>query len=139
MNIKKKIFIPMIMPTAVCCIAVLVFSALLFNRELNGSMNNKTAVALNVVEQEIEYLKEKAYLAAYAMSTHLDLIESLETGDVEKTADNAIMLKALSSIDYCVITDKNGNVLTRTHEPDNFGDNVSSLPHVKAALSGKVE
>jgi len=139
MDNRKRIFISMLALAIGSCVAVLIFSALLYNRELNNSMSDKIGIAVNVVEHEIKYLIDKAYLASYAMSGHHDLIEAVKADDREKAASTALMLKAMSALDYCVIMDKDGVVITRTHEPDNYGDNVSGLTHVKAALAGNVE
>jgi len=129
----------MITLTIVCCLAVLVSSVLLFNNELNHSMRDKIDVAVNVVEQELNYLRGKAFLAAFTMSTNHDLIDALKSEDRERTAETALMLKDLALVDYCVITDKDGIVLTRTHDPDNYGDSNAALPHMAAALSGRVD
>jgi diguanylate cyclase (GGDEF)-like protein len=45
---------------------------------------------------------------------------------------------SLYRINYYTITDNEGNVLARTHEPSNFGDSVLNQQNVKDALSGKV-
>jgi methyl-accepting chemotaxis protein len=39
--------------------------------------------------------------------------------------------------DFCTLTDSQGNVVYRSHEPDNFGDNVISQENVEGALKGK--
>jgi len=139
MNVRKRILIPMVALTVICGLAVLVSSILLFNRELNNSMREKINVAKNVVEHEIGYLMEKAYLAAYAMSSHPDLIEALKSDNHENAVNIANMLKSMSSLDYCVIIDKDGYVITRTNEPEKTGDNVMNLPHVKSAFTGNIE
>jgi len=126
----------MIVLTIVACVSVFVASIMLFNRELNNAMRTKIDVAANVVEHEIAELLRKASFAVYAMSSNPDLIEGLLTDDVDKVISTAFILQSMSELGYCVITDKDGNVITRTHEPDNVGDNVSSLPHIRSALNG---
>ena len=129
----------MITLTILSCVAVLISSILLFRRELNISMQNKIDVAVNVVEHEIEYMIEKAYFAAFAMSSHPDLIEALNTNDRERAVGIAELLKVMASIDYCVLIDRNGDVVARTLDPEQYGDNVLNLPHVRSALSGNIE
>jgi len=112
---------------------------MLFSRELDSSMRDKIDVAVNIVEQEIEYLLDKAHFAAFAISSNKDLIESLKTGDLENIVETAYILKALSQIDYLVIADKDATVFIRTHDPENSGDSIAGLPQAKAALDGRVE
>ena len=139
MSIKKRISIPMITLIIICCIAILASSVLLFNREQRNSMNDKLDVALNVVEQEIAYMLEVAYFTSYSISANNDLVDALKTGESERVAEVADMLKAMSTMDYCVIMDKDGFVLARTHDPESIGDNAAHLPHVNAALGGRTE
>jgi len=139
MNIRRRILVPMIALTIGSCVTVLTFSMILFNRELSNAKYNIIDVAAMVVENEIDELKIKAQIAAFGMAKNPDLIEALLNNDHEKIASVAIALKSITSLDYCVIIDSNGYVLTRTHEPQNHGDNAAHLPHVRSALDGVSE
>jgi len=102
-------------------------------------MNDKLNVAHNVVEQEIAYMLEVAYFTSNSISANRNLVDALKLGDSDRIAEVANTLKAMSTMDYCVIMDKDGYVLARTHDPESTGDNAAHLPHVKAALSGRTE
>jgi len=139
MNIRKKILIPMVALTMGCCIVVLVSSILLYSRELNGAMYNKINVAALVAENEIDNLKTSALFAAISIAVNPELIEAISSNDREKILNISRSLQLLAQIDYCSILDNNGTVLTRTHEPYIYGDNLTHLPHVKQALEGSSE
>ena len=81
MNIRKKIFIPMIALTIGSCVIVLVIAMIIFNRELNDVKYNKIEVATMVVENEINELKSKAQVAAFGMAKNPDLIEAIVNND----------------------------------------------------------
>jgi len=139
MNIRKKILVPMILLTVLTGVAVLISSIILYYSELDEAMHDKLNVAENIVQYELDELLVKAHLAVLAMSTNHDLQDALLSGDHNRVASMAVSLKDMSSIDYCVIMDSTGTVIIRSYEPDSFGDDMSMLPHVQAALNGITE
>jgi methyl-accepting chemotaxis protein len=42
-----------------------------------------------------------------------------------------------TGVEFCTVTDTEGLVLARSHEPDRFGDSIASQTNVTSALSGK--
>jgi len=138
MNIRKRIFIPMITLAFVCCITVFITSIALFDRELNSAMMNKLDISLNFAEYEISDLKQQAQLAAFTMANDQALIDALVSNDRAKIAQTANTLLTITRIDYCTILDTEGKVLTRTLDPGMYGDSLAHLPHVKMAMEGKI-
>ena len=139
MDFRKKIFIPMVTLVIVGCVSVFITSIFLYNRELNTSMHEKNNVAQMVAEHEIENMKENARIAAMGMAGNHDLMDALVRKDREKIIDISNALQTMSRVDYCTILDRNGIVLTRTHEPEIYNDSLAHMPHVKQALNGKIE
>jgi len=129
----------MIALTVGCGVAVLVFSMLLFSRELNDAKHNKIETAAMVMENEIDEMKIKAQVAAFGMATNPDLIEAIENKNRDGIMYMATALKTMTQIDFCNIIDSEGYVITRTHAPETYGDNVSHQPHVIRAMSGYTE
>jgi len=129
----------MILLTIVSGIAVLLSSILLYNKELNDAMYIKIDIAQNVVEEDITELLSKAGIIADSMRFHQNMSEALSNGDRERVALIANSLRDMAQLDFCTIVDKNGIVFTRVHDPDNYGDDFSELPHIKSALEGSVE
>ena len=138
MSIRKRIIIPLISLAIGGSITVLFSSIFLFNRELNRALHDKIDVALNVVEHEIDNLKANARIAAIGMANNPDLIEAIRNNDRAKIINVANNLQTMARIDYCTILESDGTVLTRTHEPTQFGDNLGHLPHVVGAKSGNI-
>ncbi|MCL2456304.1 MAG: ATP-binding protein [Defluviitaleaceae bacterium] len=136
MNIRRKIFAPMITLTIASCVAVLVFSMILISRELNAAKFAKLEVADAVAKSELDELKTKAQLAAFGVAASPDLADAIIFSDRERITDAADALRALLFIDYCTILDSEGVVLARTHEPETFGDSLTHLPHVIQAMDG---
>jgi len=109
---------------------------ILFNRELSSSVQDKVEVAAEVVSNEIEAMKVRAQVAAFGMATNPDLIDALANDDRDGIIHIANTLKTMTQIDFCNIIDSEGYVITRTHAPETFGDNISNQPHVGKAKDG---
>ncbi|MCL2689037.1 MAG: ATP-binding protein [Chitinispirillia bacterium] len=139
MKIRRRIFIAMITTTLICNVAFFISALVIYNKEKSQSAHNKVNVAANVVGQEINYLKSIASFAALGIANNKDLVDAISSNDRNEIVSTANTIQSTTLFDYCVIMDKNGVVLIRTNELNNYGDNVSNLPHVKSALSGKTE
>jgi PAS domain S-box-containing protein len=134
MNIRKRIFIPMIAFTIGCGIAVLVCNSLLFNRELNQSMNKKLDITMNVVEHELQDIKEQMRLAVVAMTTSGYLIEAVRDGDRDVVIEALLRSKDMIGLDYLVLSDENGDIVLSL-----YGDNEVELPHYQKEYQGEIE
>jgi len=139
MKIKRRIFIPMVALVIGCCIAVLMASIWQFNKELNDAMNRRLDVAMEVIENETEFILDKARLMAFAMRDNQYLVDAIDVGDHEQIRALAGSLRDIAQLDFCTIIDKEGIVVQRVHDPDRFGDSLAMLPHVNMALEGKIE
>ena len=139
MSIKKRILIPMVVLVVLCGTAVLTSSILLFSRELNESMREKIVTARNMIESEIDEMKAKAHLAAFAVSDNQNLSEAIINNDRSRIADIAYSLQAMAQIDFCTVLNSEGTVLVRTYDIENYGDNLREQSHIISALEGKIE
>jgi len=120
------------------CIAVLGSSMLLFNRELNDAKFKKIDIAELVAVNEIDELKIKAEVAAYAMSQNAELIDAIVQNDHRRMVYTVNSLLVMAQVDFCTLLDPDGYVITRTHDPNQFGDSLAHLPHVALAKNGEV-
>jgi hypothetical protein len=77
-NVRRKIFIPMVLLTAGCGIAVLVSSIFIFNRGVTHAVYEKNASAEKVVRYEIERLKTQVYLDNPEFAEHLKNLTGCE-------------------------------------------------------------
>jgi len=129
----------MVALTIVCGIAVLVSSIVLFSRELNESMREKIDVSVKIIESEIAEMVAKARLAAFAVSDNQSLSEAIINNDRESIINIANTLQTMALLDFSTILDSEGTVILRTYDHDNYGDNLAGLPHIAAALEGRIE
>ncbi|HML36625.1 MAG TPA: cache domain-containing protein, partial [Bacillota bacterium] len=65
------------------------------------------------------------------------LAETLKTGDRSGAVELGQTAMKSFEFDYMVITDTEGNVFVRAHDPDNYGDNIANQVNIQNALAGK--
>jgi len=135
MEIRRKIMTPMIILTAVCSVAIMISSVILYNRELHNAAENKVYTALSVVENEIQVFTQKAYTAAVAASRSTDLIDAILSGDRDKVLYAQLSLFEMTDIDYYSALSPDGTVISRAQEPNSFGDSMAGLPHIASAIN----
>ncbi|MDR0464322.1 MAG: cache domain-containing protein [Treponema sp.] len=138
-NIRINFSLPLITLTVGCCLVVFISYIFLFNKEINRSITGKIDVAAMVVEHEIDNLKINGHTAAMGIADNQDLIKAVENKNRDEIFKIANAFIVMAQVDYCTITDKDGYVLARTHEPDTYGDNLLYLHHIQSALNGKRE
>ncbi|MDR0501948.1 MAG: response regulator [Treponema sp.] len=138
-QIRKKFSFPLILLTTGCCLFVLVIYLFFFNNELKKNMYENINVAAMVTEHEIDNLKINGRIAAMGIANNPDLIEAVMSNDRDRIIGVVNILKTIAQVDFCSILDKDGIVITRTDQPEIYGDSLTHLPHIRMALDKKRE
>ncbi|TYQ15585.1 UNVERIFIED_CONTAM: methyl-accepting chemotaxis protein [Acetivibrio alkalicellulosi] len=89
------------------------------------------------LETELNNLKNKALDFGNILSVHPDIVNSIEERDFNNLNFTLDLLKNKSGVDFITVTDGNGTVIARTHDPEKIGDNITSQVNIQTALSGK--
>ncbi len=76
---------------------------------------------------------------ALILSNEHDLVAGIKNKDFASLSSFIEKLSQIYPGSYVTITDSDGNVLARSNAPNEKGDNLSGLPEISSALSGKVE
>ena len=94
----------------------------------------------NIVNLNNYLDRNKAYSinAATYMSHNPDVLNAIRNKDTKETLRLFNTALDVFHINYFTITDYEGNVIARTHEPDNFGDSIAKQINVINALNGEV-
>jgi methyl-accepting chemotaxis protein len=87
-------------------------------------------------DAQIEMEKELALTHAVAYAASGDLVAALR--DRDRAALQALLEPTVrqTNLDFVTLTDSAGDVILRTHEPDNYGDSVANQFNVSSALRG---
>lgn len=135
-RLQSQLF--MIFTSAVLAIFLLTtvsFTFLLLNSIQNESLNN-LATATNVLNYALNSKKDETLSTTESLATNPNIVKELSAKD-HKALNNLdqklLETKAKSSI---LITDENGQVLSRAEEPDRWGDSMSDDPLIRRALVG---
>lgn len=138
MIIKQKILIITIALTVLCAISIFAASTILFVDNLNEAAKNRIDSASTLLEREIEQFKTDSCMAALELAHNYELRRAIEKQDRNEIIKVSSDIQDSVGVDFCTIMDPKGNVLLRTHEPENYGDNLASQANIQAAISGNV-
>jgi len=141
-SIRSKILVPMIC-AAVICTLTMGFIGIYDVRTLVQELQEYDVQKANDIA--MSFMAQRFISAAQASATTADNIEIRESlaafaegkGDRNSLLAVAVNIAEKSGVEFMTITNVKGDVLARTHEPKNFGDNVFSQTNVKHALTGK--
>ena len=137
MSIKMKILIPMVALTIAAVVATLISNIFQYTGYVDAVMEDRVNTASRVAEKEIEMLKSASSPAALYLAEDSAIIEAVARGDRNALLTRSRQLQTETGVEFCTITDGKGMVLARSHEPEKYGDDITSQDNVKSALSGR--
>jgi len=139
MSVRRRILFSMVFLAIGCGLAVLATSIVMFNNEINSSMETKVNTAMLVIDHEIEKRKTEAYIVVTGMVSNQSLIEAMESSERSNILKAANDLLAMTSLDYCTIRDAEGTIIAMTHDPEFTGEDAIPFPHIVSAFEGRTE
>ncbi|MDR1376351.1 MAG: response regulator [Synergistaceae bacterium] len=114
-----------------------IVSSLVFIGAMRDEMDNVVHTAVDGIDQEIDSTIERMMTFGAVFEEMDELGSLIENRDTDTL--NRMMLRYLkiSGFDTITITDANGVVLSRPHQPDVIGDNASERGYVGPVLNGQ--
>lgn len=97
---------------------------------------NEIKLKADTINNNIEDLKQKSLNACDWFQNSARLIEAFTSQNRNSALELGKLALKSFDIDYLVVTDKEGNVFIRAHEPDKYGDNISNQVNIQKALQG---
>lgn len=89
-----------------------------FNKYLNTSINGDIIQANEILSDKINDLKENSLNLALQLANNSKVAAAIETKDTQRILNDLKPIVESSKIEFVTVTDENGNVLARTHEPE---------------------
>ena len=146
MSIRSKVLIPVICVAIVCVVATTLLCIDMGMKLVVDLLNEKLEVSSNTSVMMIkQYHENVEHMATLGSENELIVIGMSKYLSAKDEASRAKLLEATAhfaqtaNVDFVTICDMSGTVAVRTHEPSNFGDNVSGQINVKSALRGEQE
>ncbi|MDR2577232.1 MAG: cache domain-containing protein [Chitinispirillales bacterium] len=111
------------------------FRFLSFSRYL---IKEKLSANINGLNNHLEYSKGNTRVAAVSMAKNPAAIKAIKERNTEEIVRLFTTACGLFGVTYFNVTDHDGIVLGRTHEPDKYGDSLGSIQNIRDALEGRV-
>lgn len=137
MKLSTKLSVLMV---AIIILFLLVTSAsmvVVINAVMGSYMDEEVKDKSEVLAENIEGMKVRAFHAAEWFSSSARLIEAYKSGNRLSAVETGKLAMHSLGFDYLVITDAKGDVFIRAHTPDKFGDNISSQVCITKAIKGE--
>ena len=138
MKLSKKIplfTILMIMISVIIIAGLSVTENYIYNKQVNYE---RVESAVNDLNKQIQLMLERSRRNAVSISQNYHLMNALENQNFDQMKSALDELNQYLEADTISITDLEGNVMIRQHEPSKLGDNISNQTNVQEALEGKV-
>ena len=136
MSIRKRILIPMLVVAVVTTSTVLASNIRLFSNYVDAIFQTELDRALLEILNEVELLENKAaHIASLYFANDAEIVEALKNDDRDALLRRAIMLYEKSGVELCIITDASGRSLVKLHAPELYGDDLTMMQTVRAALA----
>ena len=113
-------------------IAIVVFS-----NHLDREAKEKAGFAVSGLECILQEQRTAAEAQTTLIAERSDIVEEVITGDTEAVLKKLTPLWKESGLDFVTVTDDDGVVVARLHEPGNKGDSVINQANVRGALKGQ--
>ena len=137
-SFKLKIIVPTIIIFVVLVIVINVFLSLRFSAINSELIGDKLVANANSLILFLESSRESSRAAAVSMARYPNAIEAINSRDREELLRIFTPTHDLYGVNYYTITDGEGVVLARTHDPDNYNDSVINQQNVIDAVNGNV-
>lgn len=136
-SISNKISIVTVVFIALFIGVVFVTINFTVGKVLSHNIVGQLTSKANVLNSDVEELKTKALNATVWFQNSPRLISAYEGKDRQEALKvGQLALKSLG-LDYLVITDLNGKVFIRAHDPATFDDNIAKQVNIQKALKGE--
>ncbi len=111
-------------------------ATVVISRALTEEARREALQGVEGLERSLNDLRDKALGEARTFAADPELAVAVAAGNREEILRLLTPLVETSGLDFVTVTDRKGNVLARTHQPEKFGDNVKDQANVRSALAG---
>ena len=137
-SLYSKIILPTVIGLVFLVITMTVYSSVQFSYFTGSLFNERVIVTSYGLKSFLNDCEHESKAAAISMSTNIGVIKAVRERDRDEIIRSLTPLLDVFNINVITVTDNNGIVLARIHEPDSFGDSISNHQNVADAINGKV-
>ena len=137
-SFKGKIILPAVVVMILLTVVLVSYVSVKFLHYSDTLTNEKLAVNIQLLRDYICTGQKKSQAAARSMACNPEAVRAIKNRDREKILEVFARTHEWYQINFYTITDEQGIVLVRTHDPDLFGDSILNQQNVRDALDGTV-
>ncbi|NLI94131.1 MAG: HAMP domain-containing protein [Peptococcaceae bacterium] len=137
MSLSKKIIIPVIviMFLGVLIIGLSTYNTI--NKSLDEFFQDSVDHKSTIVTNEINKMENNALNSLSWLEGSARLIQAYQSNDRNAAIELGKLAMKSFGMDIFVITDLQGNVFVRAHQPEAFGDSIANQVIIQKALKGE--
>ena len=136
-SIKYQILVPMICIVLVACTLILGVVVFIFSNYVDDEYSSSLLSNARILLNEYDNLSSEAQLCSRQVADSDEVKGAMINGGSEALLVAAQQATEDMSVSFCTITDADGMVLLRLHEPEKYGDDNSDVIDIASALNGE--
>lgn len=138
LDLKKNYIYIVTLVMVVVIVTINIRASLTFSGFADDLIDEKLDANINSLEFRFEESRNNTRAAAVSMSRYPAAVEAIREQNREEIIRIFTDSYGLYNVNFYTVTDANGNVLARTHSPEQYGDFVANQQNIADALDGKV-
>lgn len=136
-KISKKILIFGIIMIVASSALVASLTMLDSSNYFNRVSSERVDSALFDLQTNVNDMLEQSEKSAVSIAQNYIVVDALEKNDFNALKTALDKLNEILNMDTISVTDTNGDIIIRQHQPDKLGDNILSQTNVQNALKGE--
>ncbi|MDR0448449.1 MAG: cache domain-containing protein [Treponema sp.] len=137
-NFLGKTIIPATILLVALVIILNIFLSVRFIGFSDSLIEEKLLADINSLKLYLDDSSGNTRASAVSMAINPDAIKAIKDRDMNELLKVCIPMLDIYRINYFTVCDKDGIVLLRTYDPENFGDSILNQQNVQDALAGNV-
>lgn len=118
---------------AITCTVALVS----MDNSIRDLSRKQAAASIKIVREDLADMEQALLDSAQAIAGDREILAAVASGDSNKITGKLTELAQTLNLETATITDQNGTVLARAHEPASKGDDLSYQQTVSRAMAGE--
>ncbi|MCL2616518.1 MAG: methyl-accepting chemotaxis protein [Defluviitaleaceae bacterium] len=135
-SLKSKIITPIIALLIIVVLLIVGYVSMSTSNLVDHFVYERMYLATNAVTAHLEAYEERTRVAASILGSSEELARRISSGNRESVQQYLLYRKAFFGVDAVIVADHDGRTIVRSHMYDMYGDDISGVPSMAAALRG---
>ncbi|MCL2223135.1 MAG: methyl-accepting chemotaxis protein, partial [Oscillospiraceae bacterium] len=135
LKLRNRIVLPITIILALLMVFIVLYVSISTANLVDSYEENRITAASQAVQAYLAAYQQKTLIAASALGGSAELVNLIHAGDREAIWQYTVNRKAFFGIDEIIVGSADGFALARSHMRDSYGDDISGVPSVAAALN----